>query len=91
MWRGLRTGVGLLVAIYFVGAGMAVDIPGLRAGDLAALGLIIAAACAGKFLGAFGGARAARMKPRDAAAIAVLMNTRGWSRSCCSPSAATAA
>ena len=34
-------------------------------------------ACAGKFLGAFAGARAARMRPRDAAAIAVLMNTRG--------------
>ena len=77
LWRGSGRVIGLLVAIYFVGAGMAVDIPGLRAGDLAALGLIIVAACAGKFLGAFGGARAAWMKPRDAAAIGVLMNTRG--------------
>jgi Kef-type K+ transport system membrane component KefB len=77
LWRGSGRAIGLLVAVYFVGAGTAVDIPGLRAGDLAALGLIVVAACAGKFLGAFGGARAARMKPRDAAAIAVLMNTRG--------------
>jgi Kef-type K+ transport system membrane component KefB len=75
--RGLGWAVGLLVPIYFVSAGMAIDIPGLRARDLAALIVIVVAACAGKFLGAYGGARAARIKPREAAAIGVLMNTRG--------------
>jgi Kef-type K+ transport system membrane component KefB len=56
---------------------MAVDIPGLRAGDLGAFALILTAACTGKFLGAFGGARAARVGVRESAAIGVLMNTRG--------------
>ena len=56
---------------------MAVDIPGLRAGDAGAFVLILVAACAGKFLGSFGAARAMRVPPRDAAAIGVLMNTRG--------------
>jgi Kef-type K+ transport system membrane component KefB len=69
--------VGLLAPVYFVVSGMAVDIPGLRAGDLTDLALILIAACAGKFLGAFGGARAARVSVPDAAAIGVLMNTRG--------------
>ncbi len=75
--RGLGRIVRLLVPIYFVTAGMAVDVPGLRAGDFAALVLIVGVACAGKFLGAFAGARVARMTSRDAAAVAVLMNTRG--------------
>ena len=75
--RGLQWAIALLVPIYFVGAGMAIDIPALRASDVAALLLIVAAACAGKFLGAFGGARAAGMGSRDATALAVLMNTRG--------------
>ena len=56
--RRLSPVIAFLAPIYFVTSGMAVDIPGLRAGDLADLVLIIAAACAGKFLGAF--ARRAR-------------------------------
>jgi Kef-type K+ transport system membrane component KefB len=67
----------VLVPIYFVTSGMLVDIPGLQQGDLADLVLIIFAACAGKFLGAFGGARLARVSVRDSAAIGVMMNTRG--------------
>ncbi len=77
VWRGWGRAIGLLVPIYFVSAGMAVDVPGLRAADFAALVLIVAGACTGKFLGAFAGARAARIARRDAAAIGVLMNTRG--------------
>jgi Kef-type K+ transport system membrane component KefB len=56
---------------------MLVEIPALRAHDLAAFALIMAAACAGKFLGAYGGARAAGIAPRDSVALGVLMNTRG--------------
>ena len=67
----------LLVPIYFVTSGMMVDISGLEQGDLARSVLILAAACAGKFLGAFGGARLARVGARDSAAIGVMMNTRG--------------
>jgi len=75
--RRLAPVVGVLAPIYFVTSGMAVDIPGLRAGDAAAFVLILVAACAGKFLGSFGAARAMRVPTRDAAAIGVLMNTRG--------------
>jgi Kef-type K+ transport system membrane component KefB len=56
---------------------MAVDVPGLQAQDLGAFALILAAACVGKFAGAFAGARASGVDGRDATAIAVLMNTRG--------------
>jgi Kef-type K+ transport system membrane component KefB len=69
--------VGVLAPVYFVMSGMAVDVPGLQAGDLGQLLVIVAVACAGKFLGAFGGARAVGVEARDAAAIGVLMNTRG--------------
>jgi K+:H+ antiporter len=75
--RSLAAVVTVLAPVYFVMSGMAVDIPGLRGGDLAAFALIVAAACSGKFLGAYAGARVARIPGRDAAAIGVLMNTRG--------------
>jgi K+:H+ antiporter len=75
--RTLAPVVAVLAPIYFVMSGMAVDIPGLRAADLAAFGLILVAACAGKFFGAYAGARMARIPRRDAAAVGVLMNTRG--------------
>jgi Kef-type K+ transport system membrane component KefB len=75
--RSLVAVVAVLAPIYFVMSGMAVDIPGLRAGDVAAFALILAAACAGKVFGAYAGARLVRIPRRDAAAIGVLMNTRG--------------
>lgn len=67
----------VLGPVYFVTSGMGVDIPALRAGDAIDLVLIVAAACAAKFAGAFGGARAAGVEPRRAAALGILMNTRG--------------
>jgi Kef-type K+ transport system membrane component KefB len=69
--------VALLGSIYFVASGMGVDIPALRPGDLGAFAVIIVAACAGKFLGAFVAARAAGQDRHRAASIGVLMNTRG--------------
>jgi Kef-type K+ transport system membrane component KefB len=75
--RTLAPVVAVLAPIYFVMSGMGVDIPGLRAEDLAAFALILVAACAGKFLGAYAGARIARIPRHDAAAVGVLMNTRG--------------
>ena len=75
--RRLSPVISFLAPIYFVTSGMAVDIPGLRAGDLADLVLIITAACAGKFLGAFAGARVTGMGVRDSSVVGVLMNTRG--------------
>jgi Kef-type K+ transport system membrane component KefB len=75
--RHLWGAIAVLAPVYFVTSGMAVDIPGLRAGDLEAFVLIIVAACAGKFLGAFAGARAAGVDRHDSVALGVLLNTRG--------------
>jgi Kef-type K+ transport system membrane component KefB len=75
--RHLVGAIAVLAPIYFVTSGMAVDIPGLRGSDLAAFALIMATACAGKFLGAFAGARVAGIDTRDSVALGVLMNTRG--------------
>jgi Kef-type K+ transport system membrane component KefB len=75
--RHLSPVIATLAPIYFVTSGMAVDIPGLRPADLADFALILIAACAGKFLGAFGGARATGISARDSAAVGILMNTRG--------------
>jgi len=75
--RRLAAVVAVLAPIYFVTSGMGVDIPGLRSGDLVAFALILAAACAWKFFGAYAGARAGGMPARDSAAVGVLMNTRG--------------
>ena len=75
--RRIAPVVAVLAPVYFVTSGMGVDIPGLRAGDLAAFALILAVACAGKFFGAYAGARAGGMPARDSAAVGVLMNTRG--------------
>src|SRR4051794_28321990 len=73
----LAPAVALLAPVYFVNSGMSVDLPGLRASDVGDLFLVLGAACAGKFLGAFGGGRTIGAGPRPAAALGVLMNTRG--------------
>ena len=75
--RQLSGAVAVLAPIYFVLSGLLIDIPALRANDLAAFAVIMAAACTGKFLGAYGGARAAGIARRDSVALGVLMNTRG--------------
>ena len=75
--RQLTGAIAVLAPLYFVTSGLAVDIPGLQAGDLVAFVLIMVAACAGKFLGAFGGARSTGVGRRDSVALGVLMNTRG--------------
>jgi Kef-type K+ transport system membrane component KefB len=75
--QGLAPAVAVLAPIYFVTSGMTVDIPALRTGDLGDLAVILAAACIGKFLGAFAGARVTGIGIRDSAAVGILMNTRG--------------
>ncbi|MEU4116042.1 cation:proton antiporter [Kitasatospora sp. NPDC028055] len=68
---------GLLLPVYFVVAGLKVDLSGLNAGQLVDLALILAVAVVGKFGGTYLGARSQRLDPRPAAALAALMNTRG--------------
>jgi Kef-type K+ transport system membrane component KefB len=67
----------LLLPIFFIVAGLNVDLSDLDAAGLLELLLILVAAIGGKFLGAFAGARLNKMPSRPAAALAVLMNTRG--------------
>lgn len=67
----------LLLPVFFVVAGLQVDVTNLGLDGLWQLGLILLAAVAGKFLGAYGAARAQRVPRRQAGALGVLMNTRG--------------
>ncbi|GHD54752.1 cation:proton antiporter [Streptomyces galbus] len=67
----------LLLPVFFLVAGLKVDLSGLDTGGLGALGLILLVAVGGKFTGAFAAARLNRMPLRQSAALATLMNTRG--------------
>ncbi|WP_329374940.1 cation:proton antiporter domain-containing protein [Streptomyces sp. NBC_01483] len=67
----------LLLPVFFLVAGLQVDLSGLGAGGLGALALILLVAVGGKFTGAFAAARLNRMPVRQSAALATLMNTRG--------------
>lgn len=67
----------LLLPVFFLVAGLAVDLSGLGRGELGALGLILLVAVGGKFVGSFVGALMNRMPVRQAATLGVLMNTRG--------------
>ena len=67
----------LLLPIFFIVAGFQVDLSGMRISGAIELGLIMAAAVGGKFLGAYSAARLTGMRPQPATALAVLMNTRG--------------
>jgi Kef-type K+ transport system membrane component KefB len=67
----------LLLPVFFLVAGLQVDLSGLDASGLGALFLILLTAVGGKFLGAFAAARFNKMPVRQSAALATLMNTRG--------------
>ncbi|WP_435157389.1 cation:proton antiporter domain-containing protein [Amycolatopsis sacchari] len=62
--------------VYLVVAGLQVDIA-FDPASLVLLGVVLFAATAGKTLGAFGAAKACRLRTRPATALAVLLNTRG--------------
>jgi Kef-type K+ transport system membrane component KefB len=68
---------GLLLPIYFFTAGLQVNLSGIGLSGLADLGLIILVAVGGKVVGVYGAARAGRLPTREAAELAILMNTRG--------------
>ncbi|MGH3670226.1 MAG: cation:proton antiporter [Pseudonocardiaceae bacterium] len=67
----------LLLPVFFVVAGLQVDLTGLGLDGLWQLGLILLVAVTGKFLGAYGAARAQRVPRRQAGALGLLINTRG--------------
>lgn len=72
-----QVSVLLLLPVFFLVSGLAVDVRGLRAGDLVFLVAILAVAVAGKYVGAYVGARASGVPHWQASALGVLMNTRG--------------
>lgn len=72
-----QVSVILLLPVFFVIAGLSVNLTGIGLSGLADLGLIMVAAVAGKFGGAYFGARTAGVRRRQAGALATLMNTRG--------------
>ncbi len=72
-----QVSVLVLLPVFFIATGFGVDVGGLSGDNLGELGLILAVACVGKFVGAAVAARAQGLVPRRAAAIGILMNTRG--------------
>ncbi|CAL9564047.1 Na(+)_H(+)-K(+) antiporter GerN [Actinosynnema sp. ALI-1.44] len=71
-----QVGKVLLLPVYFVVAGLQVDLSGLAVGWLG-FALIMLVAVGGKFTGAVLGARLARVGWRQSVALGTLMNTRG--------------
>jgi len=65
------------VPVYFIVAGLNVNLSHLDADGLLELGLILLVAIGSKFGGAYLTARARNLPRREAAALATLMNTRG--------------
>lgn len=67
----------LLLPVFFVVAGLKVNLATVGWSGVGDLGLILAATIVGKFGGAFTGARTQGFPARQAAMLATLMNTRG--------------
>ncbi len=67
----------ILLPVYFVVAGLQVDLSRMNWADVGELGLIVTVAIVGKFGGTFIGTWLHGIKFRQAAALATLMNARG--------------
>lgn len=67
----------MLLPIYFVVAGLQVDLGSIGGAQLVQLGAILSVAVVGKFGGTYLAARSQGLPPRPAAALGALMNTRG--------------
>src|SRR4051794_32641365 len=69
--------LGVLLPVFFFLPGLQVNLRELDRADLGAFAAILVIACAGKFLGAVGPARAVGLSWREAGALGALLNTRG--------------
>ncbi|MGI8335432.1 cation:proton antiporter [Actinomadura scrupuli] len=67
----------LLLPMFFVVSGLAVDLTDLDLGAVGVLAVILVVAVAGKLVGAYAGARLTGVPHRRSAALATLINTRG--------------
>jgi Kef-type K+ transport system membrane component KefB len=77
LYRPLQESGNLLLPVFFVVAGLPVDIGGLTGSDFGLLGIVCAVAIVGKVGGGFLGAGLGGLRPREAAIVGVLLNTRG--------------
>lgn len=73
----MQLGTVALLPVYFVIAGLKVDLAHIGLRGLAQLGLIIAVAVIGKFGGTFAAVRTQGLPARQSAALGTLMNARG--------------
>ena len=67
----------VLLPIYFVVAGLSINLSMIGHSGLVELSAILVVAIAGKLAGAYGGAQIAGIRGRNAGVMATLMNTRG--------------
>ncbi len=72
-----QVSVLVLLPVFFVIAGINVNLSGIGVSGLVDLCLIMTVAIVGKFGGAYLGGRLTGVRPRQAGALAALMNTRG--------------
>ncbi|MGW6909647.1 cation:proton antiporter [Streptomyces sp. NPDC054940] len=67
----------LLLPLFFITTGLALDVGSLRPGDFVLLAVICVVACAGKLGGGYLGARFGGLPRQPSATVAALLNTRG--------------
>jgi Kef-type K+ transport system membrane component KefB len=75
--RSLEQTGNLLLPLFFVVTGLSLNIGAMGGDAFILLGLILVAAIAGKLGAAYGVSRSCGLRPRESAAIAALVNTRG--------------
>jgi Kef-type K+ transport system membrane component KefB len=75
--RSLEQAGNLLLPLFFVVTGLSLNIGAMGGDAFVLLGLILVAAIAGKLGAAYGVSRSCGLRPRESAAIAALVNTRG--------------
>lgn len=67
----------VLLPLFFVVTGLSLNVGAVRGDVLGLLAMIIVISCAGKLGTAYGCSRLCGLEPRQAATVAVLLNTRG--------------
>jgi Kef-type K+ transport system membrane component KefB len=75
--RSLDQVGNLLLPLFFIVTGLSLNIGAVGGDGFVLLGLILAAAAAGKLGPAYGASRVCGIGPKESATIAVLLNTRG--------------
>jgi Kef-type K+ transport system membrane component KefB len=75
--RPMEQAAGLFLPLFFVVTGLSLNIGTLDGTALAVLALVCAIASVGKLAPAYVASRLSGLGPRDAATVAVLVNTRG--------------